>query len=68
MARSTPTVGLELHTGDTTNWFGEISQRDDRWRHHLSHLHNLGMELKGREIFSSPLTRDSAHKTSDPLI
>ncbi|GFX46984.1 transposase [Trichonephila clavipes] len=26
------------------------------------------MELKGREIFSSPCTRDSAHKTTDALI
>ncbi|GFU42490.1 hypothetical protein TNCV_4556141 [Trichonephila clavipes] len=32
------------------------------------HLHNFCMELKWREIFSSPCTRDSAHKTSDPLI
>ncbi|GFY02326.1 hypothetical protein TNCV_3502081 [Trichonephila clavipes] len=28
------------------------------------HLHNLGMELKGRKILSSSCTRDSAHKTS----
>ncbi|GFT54225.1 hypothetical protein TNCV_2467361 [Trichonephila clavipes] len=32
------------------------------------HLHNFCMELKGRKIFSSPCARDSAHKTSDPLI
>ncbi|GFW22199.1 hypothetical protein TNCV_1429531 [Trichonephila clavipes] len=29
------------------------------------HLHNLGMELKWREIFSSS-TRDSANKTFEP--
>ncbi|GFT52096.1 hypothetical protein TNCV_4504741 [Trichonephila clavipes] len=32
------------------------------------HLHNLGMELKGREYSPVPCTRDSAHKTSYPLI
>ncbi|GFX00088.1 hypothetical protein TNCV_3080841 [Trichonephila clavipes] len=30
------------------------------------HLHNLGMELNGREIFFSPCTRDSAYKTFGP--
>ncbi|GFT39294.1 uncharacterized protein TNCV_2422131 [Trichonephila clavipes] len=30
------------------------------------HLHNIDMELMGREIFSSPCTRDSAHKTFGP--
>ncbi|GFT71174.1 hypothetical protein TNCV_3001801 [Trichonephila clavipes] len=30
------------------------------------HLPNFGMELKGREIFSSPCTRDSTHKTFGP--
>ncbi|GFW98767.1 hypothetical protein TNCV_2837281 [Trichonephila clavipes] len=32
------------------------------------HFHNVCMELKEREIFSSLCARDSAHKTSDPLI
>ncbi|GFT18953.1 transposable element Tcb1 transposase [Trichonephila clavipes] len=32
------------------------------------YLQNFCMELKGREIFSSPCARDSARKTSDPLI
>ncbi|GFV76598.1 hypothetical protein TNCV_4728181 [Trichonephila clavipes] len=30
------------------------------------HLYNLGMELKGREIFR-PCIRDSAHKTLGPI-
>ncbi|GFV85732.1 hypothetical protein TNCV_2003522 [Trichonephila clavipes] len=30
------------------------------------HLHNLGVELNGREIFFSPCTRDSTHKTFGP--
>ncbi|GFX05356.1 hypothetical protein TNCV_1645561 [Trichonephila clavipes] len=32
------------------------------------HLHNYCMESEGGEIFSSPCIRDSAHKTTDPLI
>ncbi|GFU95384.1 hypothetical protein TNCV_5015931 [Trichonephila clavipes] len=32
----------------------------------ISTSHNLGMELKGREIFSVLCTRDSAHKTFGP--
>ncbi|GFV14153.1 hypothetical protein TNCV_526271 [Trichonephila clavipes] len=30
------------------------------------HIHNLDMELKGRVIFSNPLTPESAHKTFEP--
>ncbi|GFV58315.1 hypothetical protein TNCV_558771 [Trichonephila clavipes] len=38
LERSTPVVGLgiEHHTGDSTNLLGEIPQKDDRWRHYLS--------------------------------
>ncbi|GFX78691.1 hypothetical protein TNCV_31311 [Trichonephila clavipes] len=32
-AKSTPVVGLEHHTGDSTNELGEILRRDDRWNH-----------------------------------
>ncbi|GFS79792.1 uncharacterized protein TNCV_749881 [Trichonephila clavipes] len=32
------------------------------------HLQKFCIELKGREIFSSPRAHDSAQKTSDPLI
>ncbi|GFX88931.1 hypothetical protein TNCV_2576381 [Trichonephila clavipes] len=37
-ARSTPVVGLgiEHHTGDSTNYLDEIPRRDDRWLHLLS--------------------------------
>ncbi|GFX17817.1 hypothetical protein TNCV_2292661 [Trichonephila clavipes] len=39
--------------GDSTNLFGEIPE--ETIDGDTTDLHNLGMELKGREIFSSPL-------------
>ncbi|GFW63249.1 hypothetical protein TNCV_3476651 [Trichonephila clavipes] len=53
----TPVVGLGLehHTGDTTNQLGETPRRYDKWRHHLSpppqFCHGIGDE---GNIFQSP--------------
>ncbi|GFV72209.1 hypothetical protein TNCV_3354341 [Trichonephila clavipes] len=54
-ARSTPVVGLEHHTGDSTIKLGEILRRDDIWRLHLSPLPGFmhGTEGEGN-ILQSP--------------
>ncbi|GFS62224.1 RNase H domain-containing protein [Trichonephila clavipes] len=66
-ARSTPGLGLEHHTGDSTNYLGEIPRRDDRWRHHLSPPPQFRHGTEGGGKYSLvPCTRDSAHKTFGP--
>ncbi|GFW80850.1 hypothetical protein TNCV_3779301 [Trichonephila clavipes] len=64
---SPPVVGLEYHIGDRTKTLGEISQRNDRWRHHRSPPPQFrhGAEGEGN-ILQSPCTGDSAHKTFKP--
>ncbi|GFU68645.1 hypothetical protein TNCV_4982511 [Trichonephila clavipes] len=66
-ARRTPVVGIERHTGDSTNSLFEIPRRDDRWRHHLYTLpqFRLGTEGEGNTL-QFLCTRDSAHKTFGP--
>ncbi|GFX50760.1 hypothetical protein TNCV_2723441 [Trichonephila clavipes] len=69
-ARGTPVVGLEHHTGDSTNYLGdlgEIPREDDRWRHYLSPppQFRYGTEWE-RNILQSPCNRDLAHKTFGP--
>ncbi|GFS76384.1 hypothetical protein TNCV_1620261 [Trichonephila clavipes] len=66
-ARSTPVVGLEYHTGDSTNQLGEIPRKDDKWRHHLSPPVQFrhGTEGEGNILQSLRLC-DSVHKTFGP--
>ncbi|GFU62002.1 hypothetical protein TNCV_4022841 [Trichonephila clavipes] len=70
-ARNTPVIelGLEHHTGGSSNWLGEIPQGDDRWQHHLSpppHFRH-GTEREGNILRSSALVIQPT-RLSDPLI
>ncbi|GFW67112.1 hypothetical protein TNCV_4031301 [Trichonephila clavipes] len=70
-ARRTPVVGLGLehHTGDSTNQLCEILRRDDRWRHHLSPPLQFwhGTEGEGNILQSFALVIQLTG-LSDPLI
>ncbi|GFU92729.1 hypothetical protein TNCV_2892381 [Trichonephila clavipes] len=66
---STPVVGLEHHSGDGTNYLGEIPRRDDRWRNHLSPPPKFrhGTEGEGH-ILQSPALVIQPTRLSDSLI
>ncbi|GFU83129.1 hypothetical protein TNCV_4752961 [Trichonephila clavipes] len=70
-ARSTPVFGLDLehHTGDSTNFLGEIPRREDIRRQHLSPSQQFrqGTEREGN-ILQSPALVIQPTRLSDPLI
>ncbi|GFW52503.1 hypothetical protein TNCV_404311 [Trichonephila clavipes] len=61
-------LSLALSTIQVTVRFSSAKFPEGTIDGDTTYLHNVCMELKGREIFSSSCARDSAHKTSDPLI